>query len=152
MVDSVFSSLGRHALSSLIKLVTTTDIFHHFFLHFSKSICRSSLLVVLSLKSYRRTLRTLIWYPDDCLPRKITARLCLGFRSRLGLVLGLGGNQTIAPEKNLPLVRVRVWVWVSFGFGGNFPHEQLSQNPSVSDLLLLTASQEIFAFLQKYCN
>ena len=29
-------------------------------------------------------------------------RLGLGFGSRLGLVLGLGGNQTIAPEEKYP--------------------------------------------------
>ena len=34
VVDSVFSSVGGRALSSLLKLVTTTDIFHHFFLRF----------------------------------------------------------------------------------------------------------------------
>ena len=49
-------------------------------------------------------------------------RLELGFGSRLGLVLGLGCNQTIAPEENCPPVRVRGWVRVSFGVeGGNFP-------------------------------
>ena len=51
MIDTVFSSVGRHALLSLLKLVTTTDIFHHFFLDFSKSICESSFLVLLPLKS-----------------------------------------------------------------------------------------------------
>ena len=30
------------------------------------------------------------WYPDNCAPRKIAPRLGLGYRSRLGLVLGLG--------------------------------------------------------------
>ena len=49
----------------------------------------------------------------------IAPRLGLGFQSRLRLVLGLGGNQTIAPEENCSLVRV--WVKVSFGVGGNFP-------------------------------
>ena len=56
-------------------------------------------------------------------PRKIASRLGLGFGSRLGLVLWLGGNQAIVPEENYPLVRVRVCVRVSFGVGG-----QLSQN------------------------
>ena len=45
----------------------------------------------------------------------------LGFGSRLGLVLGLGDNQTIAPKENSPPpVRVRVWVRVSFEVGGQF--------------------------------
>ena len=47
-------------------------------------------------------------------------RLGLEFRSRLGLVLGLGGNQTVAPEKHRLLVRVRVWIRFSFGVGGKF--------------------------------
>ena len=34
------------------------------------------------------------------------------------LVLGLGGNQTIAPKENCPPVRVRVWLKVSFGVEG----------------------------------
>ena len=51
-------------------------------------------------------------------PRKIVPRLELGFQSRIGLVLGLGQNQTIAPEDNYALVRVRVWVRISFGVGG----------------------------------
>ena len=42
-------------------------------------------------------------------------RLGLGFESRLGLVLGLGGHQTIAPEENCSLVRVKGWVKVTFG-------------------------------------
>ena len=50
-------------------------------------------------------------------PRKIVPRLELGFQSRIGLVLGLGQNQAIAPEDNYPLVRVRVWVRISFGVG-----------------------------------
>ena len=39
-------------------------------------------------------------YPENRPPRKIAHRSGLGFGSRLGLVLGLGGNQTIAPEEN----------------------------------------------------
>ena len=44
------------------------------------------------------------WYPDNCPPRKIPAppQLKLGFGPRCGLVLGLGGNQTIGPEKKGP--------------------------------------------------
>ena len=65
-------------------------------------------------------------YPDNCTPRKIASRLGLGFGSRSGLVLGLGGNQTIAPEENCP------WLGLGFGLGlvlgleGNFPLGQLS--------------------------
>ena len=62
----------------------------------------------------------------NCSPKKIAPRLGLGFRSRLGLVLGLGSNQIIAPEQNCPLVRVRVWVRISLRLGGNFPPGQLS--------------------------
>ena len=60
------------------------------------------------------------WYPGNCPPRKIAPWLGLGFGSRLGLVLGLGGNQTITPKENCPPVRVRVWLRVSFGVGGQF--------------------------------
>ena len=61
-----------------------------------------------------------LMYPDNCPPRKIAPRLGLGFGSRLELVLGLRGNQTIGPEENCPLVRVRVWVRVSFRVEGQF--------------------------------
>ena len=57
--------------------------------------------------------------PDENPP---LPRLVSGLGSRLGLVLGLGGNQTIASEENCPLVGVRI----SFGVGGNFPRGQLS--------------------------
>ena len=57
---------------------------------------------------------------------KLTPRLGLEFGSRLGLVLRLGDNQTIAPLENCPPVRVRGWVRVSFGVGDNFPGGQLS--------------------------
>ena len=58
-------------------------------------------------------------YPDNYPPTKIDPRLGLGFGSRLGLVFGLGGNQTTVTEENCLLVRVRVRV--SFGVGSNFP-------------------------------
>ena len=66
---------------------------------------------------------------ENCPPR-----LGLGFGSRLGLILGLGGNQTIAPEENYSPVRFRVWVRVSFGVGGsdflgrNFPATKSRKN------------------------
>ena len=62
-------------------------------------------------------------------PRKVAPHLGLGFRSRLGLVLGLGGNQKIAPEKNWLLVRVRVWVRVSFKVGRQFPFGAIVLEP-----------------------
>ena len=40
------------------------------------------------------------------------------FGSRSGLVLGLGGNQKIAPKENCSLVRVRAWFRFSFAVGG----------------------------------
>ena len=64
--------------------------------------------------------------PPPLPPRKTAPRLGLWFWSRLGLVLGLGGNQTIAPEENFPLVRVTVWVMLVLELGDNFPREQLS--------------------------
>ena len=60
-------------------------------------------------------------------PRKIDPRLGLGFESRLGLVLGLGVNQTISTKENSPPVRIRVGVRVNLGLrgtiflGGNCP-------------------------------
>ena len=53
-------------------------------------------------------------------PRKIVSRLGLGFGSKPRLVLGLGGNQTIVPERNCLQVRVRVWLRVSFGVAFRF--------------------------------
>ena len=41
-------------------------------------------------------------YLKNCTPSKIARWLGLGFVSRLGLVLGLGVNQTIVPEENSP--------------------------------------------------
>ena len=53
---------------------------------------------------------------------KIAPRLGLGFGLRLGLLLGLEGNQTIAHEENCspPPVRFRVLVRVNFGDDGQF--------------------------------
>ena len=53
-------------------------------------------------------------YADNCPLEKIASRLGLGFESRLGLVLGLGGNRTIALLENCPPFRV------SFGGGCQF--------------------------------
>ena len=64
---------------------------------------------------------------DTCLtvsrqlpPEENCPWLGLGFGSTSGLVLGLGGNQTIAPKEYCPPVRVRVWFKVSFGVGRQF--------------------------------
>ena len=54
--------------------------------------------------------KTNIEIMDNCPRRKIAPRLELGFGSRLRLVLELGVNQTIVPEKNSHPVRVRVWI------------------------------------------
>ena len=52
---------------------------------------------------------------------KIAPRLGLGFGLRLGLLLGLEDNQTIAHEENCsPPVRFRVSIRVNFGDGGQF--------------------------------
>ena len=72
-----------------------------------------------------------LMYPDNCPPRKIAPRLGLGFGSRLELVLGLGCNQTSAPEENCPPVRVRGWVRVSFGVGRQFSLEAIVLEPLV---------------------
>ena len=55
-------------------------------------------------------------------------RLGLGLGSRLGLVLGLRGNQTIASEENCPPVMVRVWVRV----GGQFSLGAIALEPNLS--------------------
>ena len=77
----------------------------------------------------------IIWYSDNWPPKWIAPRLGLGFESRLGLVLGLGDNQTIAPEENCPLFRVRVWVRVSFGVGGQFSSGAIVLEPNVINIL-----------------
>ena len=47
----------------------------------------------------------------------LTVRVCV----KVKFSFRVGGNHTIAPEENCPLVRVRVWLRVSYGVGGNFP-------------------------------
>ena len=54
-------------------------------------------------------------------PKENCPRLGLGFGSRSGLVLGLGGKQTIAPRKIPPSpIRVRLCLRVRFGVEGQF--------------------------------
>ena len=60
-------------------------------------------------------------YPDNCPPRKNAPRLGLGFGSRLELVLGLGGNQTIASKENCPWLGLGFGLGLVLGLGGNFP-------------------------------
>ena len=75
------------------------------------------------LKKYKTSLKECFYMtsgqlPPPPSPRKIAPRLGLGFFF-LGR-LRLGSNQTIAPEKICPPVRVRVWLRVSFGVGWQF--------------------------------
>ena len=69
-------------------------------------------------------------YPDNCPPRKIAPRLGLGFRSKLGLVLGLKGGGGATRQ----LLRRKIGPWLGSGFGlglflrlgGNISWGQLS--------------------------
>ena len=58
--------------------------------------------------------------------RTIAPRLRLGFGLRLGLLLGLGGNQTIAHEENCPRLGLEFGLGLILGLVGNFSREQLS--------------------------
>ena len=77
-------------------------------------LLRLVLLSTRTNKIYNSTRR----YPDNFPSRKIAPQLGLGFGSRLGLVLELGVNQTIALKENSPTVGVSVRV--SFGVRGQF--------------------------------
>ena len=52
-------------------------------------------------------------YPDNRPPRKIVPQSGLGFGSRSGLVLGLGGNQVFPPRKTAP--PPGLWLGVCLG-------------------------------------
>ena len=54
VVDFVFNSVGGRALSSLLKLVATTDIFHHFFLRFQYNHLQIFLPTATSVKILSR--------------------------------------------------------------------------------------------------
>ena len=54
--------------------------------------------------------------------------LGLEFWSRLELVLGLGGNQTIAPKKSVPWLGLGFWLGLVLALEGNFVRGQLSWN------------------------
>ena len=74
-------------------------------------------------------------YPDNCSPRKIVPRLGLGFGSRLGLTLGLRGNQTIAPEENSPRLELGFRLGLVLGLGSNFSQGQLSTSCDYVEML-----------------
>ena len=57
VVETVFSSVGGRALSSVLKLVTTTDISIIFSVDFSSSICKATFLVLLPLKSQKNNMK-----------------------------------------------------------------------------------------------
>ena len=69
--------------------------------------------------------------------RTIAPRLGLGFGSRLGLVLGLGGYQTIAPWGNCTPVRITVWVRVSFGVVEQFSLGAIVLEPCETSMMQL---------------
>ena len=63
------------------------------------------------------------WYPDSCPPppEEYCPQLGLRFGPRWGLVLGLGGNQTIAPPENSPRLGLGFGLGLVLGLRGNFP-------------------------------
>ena len=71
-----------------------------FSVYFLMRICQLTSSVLYS-KHYSVGITT-ARYLKNCTPSKIARWLGLGFVSRLGLVLGLGVNQTIVPEENSP--------------------------------------------------
>ena len=56
-LDNAFNIVGGLALSSLLKPVITKEIFLFFPLYFSTIICKSSLLVLLPLKSRKYNMK-----------------------------------------------------------------------------------------------
>ena len=96
-----------------------------------------------------------MWYPDNSSPpppppEENCPRLGLGFGSRLGSDLGLGGNQKIVPEQNRSLVGVRVWVRVCFEVGGQFSSAEIVLEPYkgsgiANDSFILELSISIFS-------
>ena len=90
-----------HCFRSMILVFSTN------FLWISNQFNGTKVLQYLSFKVWNNGVRTIT--PEENCPQ-----LGLGFGSRLGKVLGMGSNQTIAPEENYPPVRVRGWVRVSF--------------------------------------
>ena len=50
-------------------------------------------------------------------PKENCPQVWVGVRVKVRVTLKVGDNQTIAPEKNCPPVKVRVWVTAGFGVG-----------------------------------
>ena len=50
----------------------------------------------------------------------------MGFGSKLGLVLGFWGNQTIAPKEDCPRLGLGFGLGLVLRLWGNFPRGQLS--------------------------
>ena len=76
---------------------------------------------------------SLMQYPDNCPPRKITplpppVRVGVSVNSRV--IFRVGGQPDNCPGEKLPLVRVRVWVRISFGIGGQFSSGPIVLEPS----------------------
>ena len=65
-------------------------------------------------------------YSDNYPPKKITPQLGIGFGSKLGLVLGFWGNQTIAPKGDCPGLGLGFGLGLVLRLCGNFPRGQLS--------------------------
>ena len=76
-------------------------------------------------------------------PEENAPRLGFVFRSRLGLVLGLGDNQTIVLEENCPLVRVRIWVRVPSHYKTSSRHLTLVLELSCPDKTFLRCLKHI---------
>ena len=57
---------------------------------------------------------------------QLPPRLGLGFGLRLELLLGLGGNQTIAHEENCPRLGLEFGLGLILGLVDNFSRGQLS--------------------------
>ena len=92
-------------------------------------------------------------YPEQLAPKENCPLLGLGFRSRSGLILGLGRNQTFAFKEKCPSIRVRVWLRVSFGVEGEqFFLGAIVLEPIKWYLLLIKQKQKTFEKTKTYLN